>query len=333
MLCGLVREYDEDGQETFSGQYVDSVREGAGTLTLPDRGRLQGQWKAGVFEGKDNRYIYPPALDASLRGEWVDGEMKKARFFLGEQPLDLDLLPGVGPGDAAVVVAPSSKRKPSAPVFFALDESTATRISSQPLLSDPFERLCVFVAPSSLGPSAAEGLFARRALPGDCVVTWYSGTRDRAHRSERRRWSENSNTIALIDDVGAKSDIDIDVSAQWATTDKYCASVAHKCNHTFDRAAQNAAYCMALHPRFGLIKAIRTLRAVQAGEELLVDYGYSVPLDAKGNVRGKAGPDWYRKAHAEHKSKTDAAAAAAPPASVAAAAAADVPAAKRRKRA
>jgi len=275
--------------------------------------------------------------------------MKRAQFYLGEQLYDMANMPGVGleegedaqmSTDAAAASKAGAKKKrksssSSAPVYFSFDESTATRISSSPLQGDPFERLCVYVSPSTLGPQAEEGLFARRPLPGDTVVTWYSGTRDKASRSERRRWAENSNTIALIDDVSQQADIDIDVSAEWASTDKYSASLAHKCNHTFDPAAQNAAYCMALHPRFGLIKAIRTLRPLRAQEELLVDYGYSVPLDARGHIRGRAGPEWYRMAHAEHKNKVDAQAAAATGAdgkgSAAAASGSDAkPAAKRR---
>lgn len=46
-----------------------------------------------------------------------------------------------------------------------------------------------------------------------------------------------------------------------------------------------------VHPRFGPIKCIRTLRAVDADEELTVAYGYD------HSPRGKSGPEapeWYQ---------------------------------------
>jgi histone-lysine N-methyltransferase SETD7 len=277
VLNGEVVEQDEEGKETFRGEYVDSVRHGPGCVTLPDGGKLVGEFVEGVFHGKDNKYVYPPALDqeASLRGKWEDGVMKEARFYLG-----------------------SSLQQPK--VKYTFDESTATRISSHPMLPDPYEQLCVYVKQSST-PNSGEGLFALRDLPANTIVTWYSGTRDKGYKAERRKWSENSNTISLIDDDPKGEDIDIDVSEAWSSTSKYCASLAHKCNHSFDPKKQNAKYDMALHPRFSLIKSIRTLRAVPKDEELFVDYGYSLKIDPKTKkVKGKAGPDWYREAYAKY---------------------------------
>ncbi len=343
VLSGEVVEYDEEGAEVFRGMYVDSVREGFGTLTLPDHGALVGEWRGGVFEGEKNKYIYPRALplEASLRGQWKEGEMKRARFYIGETPFDrLDALPDTK------LLRPIVREKADLPVWYRSDESTATRISSDRLLSDPFERLLVRVAPSTMGATSGEGLFARLPLPADTVVTWYNGVREPAQRTERRKWEDNSNSIALVDDVGARGDVDIDVPAKWASTATYCASLAHKCNHTFDLSQRNAAYCMALHPRFGLIKAIRTLRSIRVDEELLVDYGYNLPLDKEGNIRGRAGPAWWREAQKRNKQEQAQQAeereaeqkkrprdnTAAAPAAAAAAAAAEPASAKRRKR-
>lgn len=47
-----------------------------------------------------------------------------------------------------------------------------------------------------------------------------------------------------------------------------------------------------VHPRFGPIKCIRTLRPVQKDEELLVAYGYNHE-SAGGN--GPEAPDWYKQ--------------------------------------
>ena len=242
VLCGEVFEYDDDGEETFHGQYVDSQRHGLGVVTQPDGGRLEGQFVHGVFSGSNNKYIYPPGLGeglAELRGKWEDGVMKKAQFYL-----------------AGKLVDPK--------VYYEHDESTATVIATDVFKSDPYELRCVYVKASTT-PNSGEGLFALRDLPANCIVTWYNGTRDKGWKAERRKWSENSNTISLIDDDPEGADIDIDVEEKWSNTDKYRASLAHKCNHTFDPARLNAKYDMALHPRFGLIKSIRTLRAGAEG--------------------------------------------------------------------
>ena len=338
VLCGHVDEYDDHGSRVFEGQYADAQRHGPGTLTLPDGGKLVGEFNAGVFEGNQNEYRYPPipslGAQASLRGEWRQGEMIRARFYLGGQPAD-----GAPADDAAdaedaevkskskakgkkvasssAAAASSSSASIAQPIYYQFDESTSTRISSSPLLADPYESLVVFVAPSSV-PNSGEGLFAAVDLPADTVVSFYNGTRDKGYKSERRRWSENSNTISLIDDDPDQGDVDIDVAECWATTDKYCASLGHKCNHIFDLARRNAKYDMCLHPRFGLIKSIRTTRAVPKGEELFVDYGYTMSLDSKGKVKGKAGPSWYREAFEAEQKRNPI---ASPPAPTAAAAA------------
>ena len=64
----------------------------------------------------------------------------------------------------------------------------------------------------------------------------------------------------------------------------YQATLGHKVNHWF---APNCYFGWAVHPRFGRIRSIVSLRAVRAGEELTVDYGY-----APGHW---ATPGWYNK--------------------------------------
>ncbi|XP_069904249.1 histone-lysine N-methyltransferase SETD7 isoform X2 [Oryctolagus cuniculus] len=46
-----------------------------------------------------------------------------------------------------------------------------------------------------------------------------------------------------------------------------------------------------VHPRFGPIKCIRTLRAVEADEELTVAYGYDHSPPGKS---GPEAPEWYQ---------------------------------------
>lgn len=55
-----------------------------------------------------------------------------------------------------------------------------------------------------------------------------------------------------------------------------------------------------VHPRFGPIKCIRTLRSVQVDEELMVSYGYNHESTV-GN--GPEAPDWYKQDLEEFQQK------------------------------
>ena len=59
------------------------------------------------------------------------------------------------------------------------------------------------------------------------------------------------------------------------------ASLAHKCNHSFE---PNASFELGFSPRFGLIPTVRTLKDLKAGEELFCSYDYKLD-DA---------PPWYQ---------------------------------------
>lgn len=52
------------------------------------------------------------------------------------------------------------------------------------------------------------------------------------------------------------------------------------------------ASCRFVHPRFGPIKCIKTIRAVQKDEELTVAYGYDHDPIGKS---GPEAPDWYKQ--------------------------------------
>ena len=62
----------------------------------------------------------------------------------------------------------------STPFYF--DPSTPERISSDPLLSDPYERLFVRLGLSNL-PHAGQGLFAVEDITSATVVAFYNGVK------------------------------------------------------------------------------------------------------------------------------------------------------------
>ena len=261
-LNGHVNEYTAHGQLLYSGQYRDNQRHGRGTLHHNDGGTFEGEWQHGLFHGTVNTYTYPIVASKVIqfRGEWRSGSMHAAHVLIDEQQ--------------------------ASDTTYMDDESTlGSPIALQPLLPDPYEQHTVYVAPSSLGPQAGEGLFARVDLPAGVCVSFYNGVKQAEEETERRHWCHNGNCIALDEAAG----IDIDVPQQLATTDVYCASLGHKANHTFDKQQQNCEYWHYYHPRQGHIKCVRVrpdrVGGVKAGEELLVEYGY----DKRG------GPQWWKE--------------------------------------
>ena len=262
VLHGEVCEYSATGALTFRGQYRDNTRNGQGTLYHTDGGVYSGDWKSGQFHGPSNVYTYPAASSNSfsLRGRWEDGRLISARLFVDDQPVV----------DGAE---------------YSHDESeVGGPIALHPLLPDPYEQHCCIVQPSSLGPQAGEGLFARTDLAAGTVVSFYNGVKQWERQTERRHWDLNGNAIALDEAAG----VDIDVPPPYSSLACYSATLGHKANHAFDEARQNAEYGHFLHPRFGHIKCVRVRDGrggVKAGEELLVDYGF----DKRG------GPRWWRE--------------------------------------
>ena len=53
----------------------------------------------------------------------------------------------------------------------------------------------------------------------------------------------------------------------------YCATLGHMACHSFE---PNIQYVWAVHPRFGRVRALRALRDLLVGEELLADYKYGL---------------------------------------------------------
>lgn len=69
----------------------------------------------------------------------------------------------------------------------------------------------------------------------------------------------------------------------------YCATLGHKVNHSF---MPNADYGGLLDsPRFGVIRAFVSRRAIKQGEEILINYGYPLPT----------GPPWYRELYQKYQ--------------------------------
>ncbi|XP_010007292.1 PREDICTED: histone-lysine N-methyltransferase SETD7 [Chaetura pelagica] len=264
-LNGPAQEYDSDGRLIFKGQYKDNIRHGVCWIYYPDGGSLVGEVnEEGEMTGEKIAYVYPDGKTA-YSGRFIDGEMIEAK---------LATLTSVEDGKPQFEVVPGS------PVY-SFDKSTSSCISTNALLPDPYESERVYVDVSLIS-SAGEGLFSKIAAEASTVMSFYNGVRITHQEVDSRDWALNGNTISLDDETV------IDVPEPYNHAAKYCASLGHKANHSF---TPNCIYDPFVHPRFGPIKCIRTIRAVEKDEELTVAYGYDHnPV----GQNGPEAPEWYQ---------------------------------------
>ncbi|XP_060003647.1 histone-lysine N-methyltransferase SETD7 isoform X2 [Lagenorhynchus albirostris] len=264
-LNGPAQEYDTDGRLIFKGQYKDNIRHGVCWIYYPDGGSLVGEVNEdGEMTGEKIAYVYPDERTA-LYGKFIDGEMIEGK---------LATLLSTEEGRPHFELMPGSS-------VYHFDKSTSSCISTNALLPDPYESERVYVA-ESLISSAGEGLFSKVAVGPNTVMSFYNGVRITHQEVDSRDWTLNGNTLSLDEETV------IDVPEPYNRVSKYCASLGHKANHSF---TPNCIYDMFVHPRFGPIKCIRTLRAVEADEELTVAYGYDHSPPGKS---GPEAPEWYQ---------------------------------------
>lgn len=265
-LNGPAQEFDGEGRLMFKGQYRDNSRCGECWIYYPDGGCVFGKVNEdGEMSGDSVAYVYPDGRTA-LYGAFVDGELIEAR------------LAGLTPNQTG---RPHFEIAANSPVY-SYDKSTSSCIATHTLLPDPYESQRVFVADSVIR-GAGQGLFAKTQAEAGTVMAFYNGMRITHSQVDGRDWALNGNTISLDEDTV------IDVPQPFDQTEKYCASLGHKANHSF---TPNCKYDPYVHPRFGPIKCIRTIRAVEKDEELTVAYGYDHEASVSG---GPEAPDWYKR--------------------------------------
>merc|ERR1719273_272434 len=173
------------------------------------------------------------------------------------------------------------------------DPSTTNRISKYPLQENSFEKIHVYVAPSTISPLAGEGLFARKTLKKGQLISLFNGIR---WRKEGRRpkaiqagsedWSDYRLTLDRY--------TDLDIPVDYVNLHQYCATLGHKACHTFGKR-KNARFECLWHPRFGSIMSVVALRTISRDEEILVNYNYDL----------KNAPEWYRSLWQEYMQTED----------------------------
>ena len=122
------------------------------------------------------------------------------------------------------------------------DISTATRISTKPLLEDIHDAKTVYVAESSI-PGAADGVFLRRDLTNGSLAAIYNGVRMTSREARKRK--EDRKSVYRIHGWG---DTVLNVPPAFVDTSNYSASLGHKVNHA---KKPNSEFRFLWHPRFG----------------------------------------------------------------------------------
>uniref|UniRef100_A0A8D1M903 Histone-lysine N-methyltransferase SETD7 n=1 Tax=Sus scrofa TaxID=9823 RepID=A0A8D1M903_PIG len=271
---------------TLEGYYVDDALQGQGVYTYEDGGVLQGMYVDGELNGPaqeydtDGRLIFKGQYKDNIRHGvcWIyypDGGS-----LVGEVNEDGEMT-----GEKIAYVYPDERTALYGKFIDGeMIEGKLATLMSMEEGKPHFELMPgskVYVA-ESLISSAGEGLFSKVAVGPNTVMSFYNGVRITHQEVDSRDWALNGNTLSLDEETV------IDVPEPYNHVSKYCASLGHKANHSF---TPNCIYDMFVHPRFGPIKCIRTLRAVEADEELTVAYGYDHSPPGKS---GPEAPEWYQ---------------------------------------
>jgi histone-lysine N-methyltransferase SETD7 len=155
---------------------------------------------------------------------------------------------------------------------YNFDLATKQIISSRPLLRDPYEMEYVVVALCK-DIHKGEGLFARKYVPANTILAFYNGVKlEGKDCIKSDTWEEDAYKIMdLLETEETESGV-LDIPPEYQDTQHYCASLAHKTNHSFK---PNTKFTLFSHPRFGLVPALVTLLPVPHGSEVLVNYDYA----------------------------------------------------------
>ena len=129
-----------------------------------------------------------------------------------------------------------------------------------PTVPDPYEACTVKVAPSLI-EGAGGGIFSSRPVREGEVVAYFAGL-------TVEEGDAGDSEYAINWEGGATLDVPLDLRQQG-----YCATLGHMACHSFE---PNIQYVWASHPRFGRVRALRALRDLTVGEELLADYKYGL---------------------------------------------------------
>jgi len=263
VLHGFCRKFDVKNRLTWVGMYRNGVPFGSCWKIIRGGGCVVGKVdEDGNLSGTDISYLFPDFRTA-FTGTFKNGELVFARC---------SRLTGAS-CEGCIHVPQLSEPEGR---LYSREISTHEFVTHSPTLPDPYESTMVQVKKSNV-PGANDGLFARKKIEKNTIIAFYNGIRILAGTSESKTWDEDGYKIF---DPSTKPNGTIDIPAAYRELSAYCASLAHKTNHSF---IPNTEFVVFDHPRWGVIPCLATIHTIQEQEEVFVKYGYDLDYC----------PDWY----------------------------------------
>lgn len=265
VLHGFCRYFDKDKHLTFVGMHRNGKPFGTCWKLINGGGYVVGRVNEdGELTGSDIAYMFPN-IETAFVGKFDEGVLIEAQVSsLSEVILDY-----------GCIKVPKFLDT-NGPIYYR-ELSTSDFVTNFPLLKDPYEEKMVFVK-QSLVEGAQEGLFARQAVKANTIVAFYNGIRRKKNANSKETWQNEANAYKIFDPNNKEGVVDI--LEKYHPYSNYCASLAHKTNHSF---IPNCEFSEFNHPRWGLVPCIEAMHDIAEGEEIFVWYGYDLDYC----------PDWY----------------------------------------
>merc|ERR1711953_186597 len=260
ILHGFARHFDAKGRLTFIAHYKNGIKHGVCWKIIRGGGVVVGRVNAqGKLSGMRIAYLYPD-FKTALLGSFQDGVLEAAKATTLKTVID--------DRGMKIPVFNSHDNEDACPIY-KREVSSYDHVTFEPKLRDPYESSWVKVQPSSV-EGADEGLFTRQNVEPNTILSFYNGIRLQTHEmTDMPDWADNA--YRIFDPTRKNGTIDI--PKEFIESDNYCATLAHKTNHSF---APNAELVIFDHPRFGLIPCILSTQDIPENQEVFVHYGYEL---------------------------------------------------------
>ncbi|XP_071743457.1 uncharacterized protein [Lepeophtheirus salmonis] len=219
------------------------------------------------FGSQKSFYLYPDLTTAIIGNFDFSGKLKDFGIYGRVSSLEKInelLIPNVTPIEGLQKIS--------------FDPASSIVISQNPMLRDPYECSTVVVSQSKI-PYAGEGLYAKRNVRPNTLLALFNGIKRREVTGQRTHWSLTTSDYG----IALKRDMTLDIPPGNESLKKYCATIGHKCCHSF---TPNSAFEEIYHPRFGHIMSVISVQDIRVGEEITVSYNYDLARS----------PVWYRDA-------------------------------------
>ena len=170
---------------------------------------------------------------------------------------------------------------------YRYESLTSTSITSAPKLMDPYEKYYIYINQSAIsGMKFSDGIFAKRPIPSGRLIAVYAGVllNDFEYENIFINATGNRYDDVLKNLIELNDSFTMDVPSHYSNIVDYRSSLAHKVNFKWNVAELNGEFADMNHPRFGSVMCILSIRDIEAGEEIYIDYGY-----------GKEEEDWHPK--------------------------------------